>query len=433
MGALGAFLCVWPGYIIDHYGTAVATVYGLFLVNLGFGSILFLSASGSASPAVVQWLYFLEECGSAALFMTVFCLSIPAFPQEMAGMVGGVISGSYGVSSLIWQAVAHRFGFLGAGTFLDDTDLQGFLSTLLVSINAAGIVLSILVRRSKQPPKRRRTLRSMSNLASALSVSSFFVHVDLVDETPKGKPLLPIVPAKAEKLRDIVYNLDFFVILSLWGLVSSQFTAFFGYLSNVPAAFVNLQPAASYGAVAFNLNTIARVGIGMLNDILYRRFGRDAIVLALLVIHCAFIAFFGMYCWEAEQGNGAAPASFMYGGELIGVMAYAATSPIVSAHLKSSFVERRVGLVLGALLSFMGGMNLFFTKFFGPEPPRGLASPSPDDFLRPWASAAVCAISTLPVTVLWAVRTVRLGRRRPQLLAMVAVDSDSDGDGSPVA
>jgi len=378
-GVFGGYLCAIPGVMFDFFGVYITIIYGITLVNTGFGGILLLMHNGYGSDArLVAFLYFLEEQGAAAtLYMIPLCVLVRCFPHHLTSVVSGAVGVAFGLSGWLWKEVARQeFGFLHE---LDgETNLFGFFLTLLLTINALSIVLLISVPLVLGNSKEDR--------------------VDTI--AASGAPSI------VGTLANSIVSLNFLFLILMPSIGGALVLSMNVYISSLPSAFVTLNPG-SLGHIPFMASVGGRVIFGLLGNFAVRSSGVFGVAVGCLCMHLFMLLCFALLTLAAMYPDNASWA--LYLGLILGFSASGGNVCFFSSFIRLNFHDSVVGCMVGCLFTFAAIANAVFLYFFGPQNTENNSGLEriPRDFIMPWTSGVIYLLAVLPVTFCIVIRAAK--------------------------
>jgi len=394
-GVFGGYLCVIPGLMFDFLGVYITSIYGIGLVNIGFGGILLFMHNGHGSNArLVAFLYFLEEQGAAAtLYMIPVCVLVRCFPVHLVGVVSGAVGVAFGLSGWLWKEVGRQvFGFSQKTDA--ESNLFGLFLTLLLTINALSISLLISAPLALGDSNKDRVNTNAASGSSSTNGS----------------------------LGTAILSLNFIFLILVPSIGGALVLGMNVYISSVQSAFVSLNTGL-LGHIPFMASVGGRVIFGLLANCAVRSGGTLGVTVGCLCIHLFMLLCFAMLTLAAMNPGTASWA--VYPGLVLGFSGFGGSVCFFSSFIKLNFHESVVGVMIGCLFTFAAIANCVFLFFFGPQ--NSLQNPgverTPPDFIRPWTVGVAYLLAVLPVTLCVVIRAAKHGCFRE----LEEDDDDDDG------
>mmetsp|Transcript_101373 Transcript_101373/g.180205 ORF Transcript_101373/g.180205 Transcript_101373/m.180205 type:complete len:436 (+) Transcript_101373:60-1367(+) len=314
-GLFGAWSQPLGGLFYDNFGSRKTKMMGTTLVVLGFFCMSMCTQYLYTSPALVAFLYFLEEQGAATLQVSITCDAFKHFPSNSMGVTMGLCTFGFAASGFLWTAV------LGVCSSLP--------LPAIFSIVGGSIVTCVL-------PQLLYSSRQTS-----------------LDEAPP-KPSLA-------KYRKALLSRPFFVIWGVAVFLRSPTWLIFGLLKDRGMA-AGINGVALVGA-CLAVNTFVRLPMGWAWDFWSSR--RPGVSLRKLLTGLTLLFGVGasLLVADALKTNGA----LVWIGCLMCSSMFGCVAPLANVWVRDNFEPEVRGGVFGAHSISISIGNLGITALVGPS------------------------------------------------------------------
>eukprot|EP00931_Biecheleriopsis_adriatica_P008162 TRINITY_DN109388_c0_g1_i1.p1 TRINITY_DN109388_c0_g1~~TRINITY_DN109388_c0_g1_i1.p1 ORF type:complete len:443 (+),score=77.41 TRINITY_DN109388_c0_g1_i1:67-1395(+) len=350
-GLFGAWSQPLGGFFYDNFGSRKTKILGTALVALGFASMSLCTQHPSVSPAILAFLYFLEEQGAATLQVSITCDAFKHFPSNSMGITMGLCTFGFAGSGFLWTAILSVCSHLPLPA--------------IFSIVGGAIVTSVIPQ--------------------FLYSSREGVHASEAAGTPSFAQYCTALLSKR-----------FFVIWGIAVCLRSPTWLIFGLLKNRGVA-AGIDGVALVGACLAS-NAIIRLPMGWAWDAWSRRWADGSVGGASLQNLMAFLTLLfslgaSLLVADALQTQG----QLVWVGSLLCSLTFGCIAPLANVWIRENFEPEVRGGVFGVHSISISIGNLGMTAMFGPS-----ATTISRDFLN--MSVAILVLSVFLLAILLLVR-----------------------------